>query len=126
MITFAPANNTVGNSKGLDPLSNSATDNKMAEKISLRIYILLLAIVAKLQLWAQPDDDDDIGGVMPGRGTSLDDMEDYLDYQPFHISFSDVLMIVLLLVACYVFGKIWKGCSYLLLVVAAIFYYMTH
>jgi hypothetical protein len=29
-----------------------------------------------------------------------------------------------LLIACYVFGKIWKGCSYLLLAFAALMYYM--
>lgn len=88
--------------------------------------MLLITLFGWLRAIAQPDDDDDLGGMLPRRGGGLDDMEDLIEYRPFHISFSDVLMVVLLLVACYVFGKIWKGCAYLLLIFAALFYYVTH
>jgi hypothetical protein len=33
--------------------------------------------------------------------------------------------VLMLILACYVFGKIWKGCSYLLIIIAALFYYLT-
>ena len=52
-------------------------------------------------------------------------MDGYMDYQPIRFDLDDVVMVVLLLVACYVFGKIWKGCSYLLLILAALLFYMT-
>lgn len=48
-----------------------------------------------------------------------------IDPMPIHIDFSDILMVVCLLIACYIFGKIWKGCSYLLLILAALLYYLT-
>lgn len=48
-----------------------------------------------------------------------------IDPMPIHIGFSDILMVVCLLIACYIFGKIWKGCSYLLLILAALLYYLT-
>ena len=82
----------------------------------------------RLQLWAQDFDDDDItvfsGG---GRGATgmMDDMSDMIDYRPMHIRPSDIVMLVVLLVACYVFGKIWKGCTYLILAFAALMYYIT-
>ena len=47
-----------------------------------------------------------------------------MDYQPVHFRMSDIIIVVLLLIACYLFGKIWKGCSYLLLAFAALMYYM--
>ncbi len=73
------------------------------------------------------DDDEDIP-MMTGRGMQdmEMDMDQYMDYQPFHFSFRDVIIVILLLIACYVFGKIWKGCSYLLLLIAALFFYLAH
>lgn len=84
---------------------------------------MLLSMAAGLRSWAQPDDDDDIGGSR--GGDALDDLDGYMDFQPIRFGIDDVVMVVLLLVACYVFGKIWKGCSYLLLIIAALFYYLT-
>ena len=87
-------------------------------------------LVLRLRAVAQSADDDDAMDVMPGKGgggrdtDSLDMLED-MEYMPIRITFDDVLTVVLLLVACYVFGKIWKGCSYLILILAGIFYYIT-
>lgn len=50
-------------------------------------------------------------------------MDGMMDYQPIHFGLDDVLMVVMLLVCCYVFGKIWKGCSYLILLLAAAYFY---
>lgn len=49
--------------------------------------------------------------------------EDYMDYQSIQIRFSDILMVILVVFSCYVFGKIWKGCSYLIILVAVLFYF---
>jgi len=87
----------------------------------------MLAI--SMRSYAQIDDMDD--NIETGRRgyeaeDDLNGVDGYLDYQPIRFGIDDVLTVVLLLVACYVFGKIWKGCSYLLLIFAALAYYMTH
>ena len=92
------------------------------ELITLRLAFLLLFFLNKIQLWAQDDDDDFLGGATKGDNSSM--MDGMMDYQPVHFNFSDVIIVVFLLVACYVFGKIWKGCSYLLLAFAALMYYL--
>jgi len=92
------------------------------ELITLRLAFLLLFFLNKIQLWAQDDDDDFLGGATNGDNSSM--MDGMMDYQPVHFNFSDVIIVVFLLVACYVFGKIWKGCSYLLLAFAALMYYL--
>lgn len=51
-------------------------------------------------------------------------LEDYMDYPPIHIRFSDIMMLILVAFLCYVFGKIWKGCSYLIILIAVLFYFM--
>ena len=97
--------------------------NKIGE-ISLRLYFLVIMFLIKLQLWAQNDDNNIVGSRGRGREDDLYDMEGLMEYQPFRIRTSDIIMLVLLLIACYVFGKIWKGCTYLLLAFAALMYYM--
>ena len=94
------------------------------ERLSLRLYVLLITAASWLRAFAQEEDDDDDLGIM--RRQDPDDMmsfEDYMDYQPFHIRFSDVMTILFILILCYVFGKIWKGCSYLILLLAVLFYF---
>lgn len=97
------------------------------EKISLRLYVLLCTAIMWLQSWAQ-DFGDDYDTIRRRRIDSnedgLNDFDDYLEYQQIHITFSDVVTILLVILACYVFGKIWRGCSYLIIVLAAIFYYL--
>lgn len=96
---------------------------KNLEQISLRLYFLVFMFLSKIRLWAQ--DDDEEYGSSPRRGDSPDFFdEDLIDYQPITFRLSDIIIVVLLLIACYVFGKIWKGCSYLLLAFAALMYYM--
>ncbi len=83
-------------------------------------------LVTWAKSFAQDDDDDDLP--LDIRQNRMDemDMDQFMDYQPIHFSFKDVILVILLLVACYVFGRIWKGCSYLLLLVAALFFYLAH
>lgn len=92
----------------------------------IRLYLLLLSFVFSLRFYAQGDFDDDDTPV--GRKRTMDEglnpMDMDIDYPRFHLGLDDILVIVVLLVACYVFGKIWKGCSYLLLILAALFYYL--
>jgi len=52
----------------------------------------------------------------------LDEMREH--YQTLNISFTDILQVLLIIIACDVFGKIWKGCSYLIIILAAVFYFM--
>ena len=77
-----------------------------------------------LQGFAQSDDDD-FAPVRRKDEMDGDELEQMIDYVPVRFTTKDVLTVVLLLVTCYVFGKIWKGCSYLILILAAIFYYMS-
>jgi len=92
--------------------------------ISLRLYALLCLLLTYLSIWAQ--DDDDLSELVRKGTDDLTNMEEMVDYRPFHIRFSDILMVILLVAACYVFGKIWKGCIYLIIAVAVLFYFMTH
>ena len=94
------------------------------EKISLRLYVLLCTAIMWLQSWAQDNVEND---AMTGRrqiDSSEDSIDEYLEYQQIDINISDVITILLVILACYVFGKIWRGCSYLIIVIAAIFYYL--
>ena len=95
-------------------------------QLSLKIYLIICLALMHLKSWAQVDSDEDIAGERGTRGGMMDGMEDFADYQSLHISFSDILMVVLLIAACYVFGKIWKGCTYMILIVAAVLFFMTH
>ena len=65
------------------------------------------------QTTGEDDDDSDL--------TSMLD-EEYPDWG-IHITFSDVLTVVFVIVCCYVFGKIWKGCTYLIILLAVLYYY---
>ena len=94
------------------------------EKISLRLYVLLCTAIMWLQSWAQNNVENDD---MTGRrqiDSSEESIDEYLEYQQININFSDVITILLVILACYVFGKIWRGCTYLIIVIAAIFYYL--
>lgn len=94
------------------------------EKISLRLYVLLCTAIMWLQSWAQDNVENDD---MTGRrqiDSSEESIDDLLEYQQININITDVITILLVILACYVFGKIWRGCSYLIIVLAAIFYYL--
>ena len=95
----------------------------MSRQFLLRINLALCWLLSALITWAQEFDDIDLN---QGRRAAdeFDSMGALPDYSPIRFGIDDVVLVVLLLVACYVFGKIWKGCSYLLLIVAALFYYL--
>jgi hypothetical protein len=94
------------------------------ENISLRIYMLLITVVIWLRAFAQ-DDDDDFDFLKRDRGIE-DELEDMAEYTQPNLRLSDILMILMVLGSIFIFRKIWKGCSYLILLLAAIFYYITH
>ena len=76
--------------------------------------------------WGQ-DYDDDLDNASGRRGVDeLDGMDGMMDYRPIRFDTEDIIVVVALLLACYVFGKIWKGCSYLIIVIAAAFYFLLH
>lgn len=96
-------------------------------RLSLRLYVLLFTAACWLRSFAQDDDDEeDIDIIRHRHADDMQSIQDYMDYQPIHIRFSDVMMILLILVLCYVFGKIWKGCSYLILIITILFYFYMH
>ena len=79
-------------------------------------------------LSALAQDNDDMTENVP-KPSGMDDfsgLDEMVDYQPLHISFMDVMTVVGIVAACYVFGKIWKGCIYMIIVVAILFYYLLH
>lgn len=96
--------------------------------IQLRLYSLFIAIVFTLQSWAQKYkeeiDDDDV------RTKNIDEEElepfpNYFDDFLSHISCNDIIFIITTLSAILVFRKIWKGCSYLIVMVALLFFYLS-
>jgi len=90
----------------------------------IRIYVFVCLWMLRLQLWAQEKFDDDSRSLSRrGEEEDLLNMQDMVDYQPVHISFSTILMVVLLIASCYFFSKIWKGCVFLILFFAALMYF---
>jgi len=85
---------------------------------------LLSMLVLSLTTYAQYDEDNYTTKAKRDDSLEMDDMME-IENMPIHIDFSDVLILVGIVVACYVFGKIWKGCTYLLIIVAAVLYYLT-
>ena len=96
----------------------------------LRGCFLLVALATSLVCRAQDDNGDGAGDDSPITNLKktddqgLGDLGEFI--APFPISISDVIMLAALILVCYVFGKIWKGCTYLIILVAALLYYMTH
>jgi hypothetical protein len=89
----------------------------------LRLYTIVCLWMLRLQLWAQEEGGDDLSLSRRGVDEEMLYSEEMLDYQPFHIRFSDILMVIFLIVCCYVFGKIWKGCVYMILAFAAFMFF---
>jgi hypothetical protein len=98
---------------------------KLIDKLTLRLYFFLCLLLCNIRVWAQEDDDSYDGRSRGSDVTDVFDAGEMADYQTMHFSASDIILIVLLIVACYFFGKIWKGCTYLLLVFAALLYYLS-
>lgn len=99
---------------------------KIIDNFTLRVYFFLCLLLTNIRAWAQGDDDD--LDIRPKRGadiTEVFNMDEGADYSAFNLRLSDILLIALLIVACYVFGKIWKGCIYLLLAFAALMYFLS-
>ncbi len=94
------------------------------EKLSLKLYLIACLLLMKLHLFAQDDDDDDIISAFRHNSDSMDDMSDLVTPH-LRITFSDIVNVALVLLASYIFGKIWKGCSYLIIALAVVFYILS-
>ena len=94
-------------------------------QISLRLYIFICLLWMKLQAWGQSDlDDDDLmgGGTRSLKGDNFEELFDEMEHVPrMHIRFSDIMWTVIIIASCYVFGKIWKGCTYLIIFLVAMY-----
>lgn len=89
-----------------------------------RLYLMLCCLAYSVMTLGQEIDDTDTDGGQGQRGSyDYFEMDDTMDYSPIHFGIDDIVMVVLLLLCCYVFGKIWKGCSYLILLLAAAYIY---
>lgn len=93
-------------------------------QISLRIYALLCLLLMQLRAWTQTapldDESENVGRGL--RGEDLGDLfQDMEEVPRIHIRFSDVMWTVIIIASCYVFGKIWKGCSYMIIFLAALY-----
>ena len=95
--------------------------------LQLRLYFLICTVLCWLKTFAQ-DEDDDFGAEILKRGREIDELDfpEGMDYAPIHIRTSDVLFVIAVIVCCFVFRKIWKGCSYLIIIIGIIFYYLLH
>jgi hypothetical protein len=96
-------------------------------EILLRLNLLILTCIYTIQSYAQ-DFDGDSGDKFIKKGDELElmeGMEGMEGYQPFHLSFVQILLILLLIACCYIFGKIWRGCTYLIILLAVFFYFMS-
>ena len=97
-----------------------------------RVYVLLCMLAIKWQCLAQATggDFDDDYPELTRKKDNTDELQEMIEEgygtMPIHIRFSDVLTVVFILIAGYVFGRIWKGCSYLIIILAAVFYFITH
>ena len=92
----------------------------------LRACLLLYTLYFHLCIFADVvGDGDEEGNGIGRRGDSDMDMDmEGLDYSPISFSISDIVMVVLVLVLAYIFGKVWKGCSYLFIAAIAILYFL--
>ena len=80
-----------------------------------------------LPAWAQLYDGDETL-VDRVKTDTIDDfeLEEMVDYHAIHITLSDIIIVLLVVVSSYVFGKIWRGCTYLIIVLGVIFYMLLH
>lgn len=94
----------------------------------LRLYSLFMTIVFTLQSWAQrykeEIDDDDVR-IKKIDEEELEPFPNYFDDFISHISCNDIIFIFTTICAILVFRKIWKGCSYLIVMVALLFYFLS-
>ena len=92
----------------------------------LRACLLLYSLYFHLCIFAdEVGDGDEDGSGIGRRGDSDMDMDmEGFDYSPMSFSFGDIVMVVLVLVLAYIFGKVWKGCSYLFIAAIAILYFL--
>lgn len=94
------------------------------KEILLRLNLLILTCIYSILSFAQ-DFESNQGDKFDKNGNELDLMDGDMDYQPFSFSFFDILLILLLIACCYIFGKIWRGCTYLIILLAVIFYFLS-
>ena len=87
-----------------------------------------MTIVFTLQSWAQrykEEIDDDYVRTKNIDEEELEPFPNYFDDFISHISFYDFILVFTTICAILVFRKIWKGCSYLIIMVALLFFYLS-
>jgi len=99
------------------------------KRLFLRLYYSLCLLALSLSAHGQQplgDDFDDDLSLGRRAVEEEDDLAMLAEYSGFHITFTQIVEVIILIIACYFFGKIWRGCTYLILAAAAVFYYLTH
>ena len=103
-----------------------AADNTSMQKLNqhiIRVYAIVLLWMFRLRLWAQDDELQELTSRSRNSDDEFLQMEEMMENQSFHIRFFDILMVVFLIGCCYVFGKIWKGCTYMILFLVVFYFF---
>lgn len=88
-------------------------------KLGLKTYVSLCLLLHSIGTWAQIDAR---GENRRGDTQNFSGIDETADNLFFHITAFDVVMFIVILAACYVYGKIWKGCTYMILILGIVFY----
>ena len=92
---------------------------------SLRLSLLAVTLLLpRTTLRAQ--DDDEGSGKFQLSDLDLDTDMDALDTSPLHFGMSDIVLLVLLVAAAYLLSKIWKGCTYIFIIVVIAIYILNY
>lgn len=108
-------------------------------RIPSRLYFLFCSLLSWTTMLAQKNEGDyeyelrsrslrDVPRSMRDMPEVTEGLEepptDFLELISTTVTAETVFWLVVLVIACYIFGKIWKGCSYLLIVYTAIMFYL--
>lgn len=121
----------------------------LLQKIPSRLLFLFCSLLSWTGMWARKGNDDqememrsrsardvsrsvrDVSRSMKDYPEGLEGLEglddtptSLWDSMASNVTVELIFWLVVLVIACYVFGKIWKGCSYLLILYAAIMYFI--
>ncbi len=111
----------------------------LLHRIPSRLLFLFCSLLSWTGIWARKGNDDqememrsrsarDVSSSARDYPEGLEDLDDtptsLWDTMASNATVELIIWLVVLVIACYVFGKIWKGCSYLLILYAAIMYFI--
>ena len=92
-------------------------------EIYLRFCLLVCTLLSSAMVFAQDDDDDmGIGVNMPDLDMDFDsDGESLIP----SFGFSEIVLLVVIVVVAYMLSKLWKGCSVIFLLLVALVYILS-